>query len=54
MLEAGAAVVAVGTETFRDPMAAARVATELAQSLADSGIAPGSPTPEPEPIAHNA
>jgi dihydroorotate dehydrogenase (NAD+) catalytic subunit len=53
MLEAGAAVVAVGTESFRDPMAGARVAAELAESLANSGIPPIPPTPEPEPIAHN-
>ena len=40
LLEAGADVVAVGTESFRDPMAGRRVAAELAESLANSGIAP--------------
>jgi len=30
LLEAGAAVVAVGTESFRDPLAGARIAAELA------------------------
>jgi dihydroorotate dehydrogenase (NAD+) catalytic subunit len=54
MLEAGADVVAVGTESFRDPMAGARVAAELAESLANSGIAPPENTPQREPIAHNA
>jgi dihydroorotate dehydrogenase (NAD+) catalytic subunit len=53
MLEAGAAVIAVGTESFRDPMAGARVAAELAQSLANSGITPVVEVPEPQPIAHN-
>jgi dihydroorotate dehydrogenase (NAD+) catalytic subunit len=53
MLEAGADIVAVGTESFRDPMAGARVAAELAESLANSGIAPPEPTRAREPIAHN-
>ena len=53
MLEAGAAVVAVGTESFRDPMAGARVAAELAESLANSGIAATAAAPAPEPISHN-
>ena len=30
LLDAGATVVAVGTESFRDPLAGARIATELA------------------------
>jgi dihydroorotate dehydrogenase (NAD+) catalytic subunit len=54
MLEAGADVVAVGTESFRDPMAGARVAAELAESLADSGIASPDHDRAREPIAHNA
>jgi dihydroorotate dehydrogenase (NAD+) catalytic subunit len=54
LLQAGADVVAVGTESFRDPMAGARVAAELAESLANSGIAPHARTPAREPIAHNA
>jgi dihydroorotate dehydrogenase (NAD+) catalytic subunit len=45
LLQAGADVVAVGTESFRDPMAGARVAAELAESLADSGIARLARTP---------
>ena len=51
MLEAGADVVAVGTESFRDPMAGARVAAELAESLANSGIAP--PEPSARARAHS-
>jgi dihydroorotate dehydrogenase (NAD+) catalytic subunit len=54
LLQAGADVIAVGTESFRDPMAGARVAAELAESLANSGIAPRARTLEREPIAHNA
>ena len=54
LLQAGADVVAVGTESFRDPMAGARVAAELAESLANSGIAPPARTLDREPIAHNA
>jgi dihydroorotate dehydrogenase (NAD+) catalytic subunit len=54
MLQAGADVVAVGTESFRDPLAGARVAAELAESLADCGIAPGPYSDAPQPIAHNA
>jgi dihydroorotate dehydrogenase (NAD+) catalytic subunit len=53
MMEAGADVVAVGTESFRDPMAGARVAAELAESLANSGIAPTARTAETEHVAHN-
>jgi dihydroorotate dehydrogenase (NAD+) catalytic subunit len=53
ILEAGADVVAVGTESFRDPMAGARVASELAQSLANSGITSLAEAPEPQPISHN-
>ena len=53
-IQAGADVVAVGTESFRDPMAGARVAAELAESLANSGkAAVGRPSAR-EPIAHNA
>lgn len=53
VIEAGADLVAVGTESFRDPMAGARVAAELAESLANSGIPRRESTPEREPIAHN-
>jgi dihydroorotate dehydrogenase (NAD+) catalytic subunit len=54
VLEAGADVVAVGTESFRDPLAGARVAAELAESLADSGIARDGLTSPPQAISHNA
>jgi dihydroorotate dehydrogenase (NAD+) catalytic subunit len=32
LLDAGATVVAVGTESFRDPLAGARIAAELTAS----------------------
>ena len=35
LLDVGATLVAVGTESFRDPAAAARVARGLEQSVAD-------------------
>jgi dihydroorotate dehydrogenase (NAD+) catalytic subunit len=54
LLQAGADVVAVGTESFRDPMAGARVAAELAEIPANSGIS-GPDTPAGRwPVAHNA
>jgi dihydroorotate dehydrogenase (NAD+) catalytic subunit len=34
MLRAGASIVAVGTESFRDPAAGARIAAELGGELA--------------------
>jgi dihydroorotate dehydrogenase (NAD+) catalytic subunit len=37
MLEAGATVVAVGTESFRDPAAGTRISRELAHLFAKSG-----------------
>jgi dihydroorotate dehydrogenase (NAD+) catalytic subunit len=33
LIEAGASLVAVGTESFRDPLAGGRVAMELAELL---------------------
>jgi dihydroorotate dehydrogenase (NAD+) catalytic subunit len=36
MLDAGASVVAVGTETFREPLAGARIAAELRETPANS------------------
>jgi dihydroorotate dehydrogenase (NAD+) catalytic subunit len=54
LMHAGADLVAVGTESFRDPLAGARVAAELAETRANSGIAPPSSTLEPNAIAHNA
>jgi dihydroorotate dehydrogenase (NAD+) catalytic subunit len=53
-IHAGADVVAVGTESFRDPLAGARVAAELAEIPANSGISGATGGPVPEPIAHNA
>ena len=38
LLEAGATLVAVGTESFRDPLAAARIGGELAESAANRAI----------------
>jgi dihydroorotate dehydrogenase (NAD+) catalytic subunit len=38
LLRAGASLVAVGTESFRDPAAALRVRSELARHLANSGV----------------
>jgi dihydroorotate dehydrogenase (NAD+) catalytic subunit len=38
LLRAGASLVAVGTESFRDPAAALRVRSDLATQLANSGI----------------
>jgi dihydroorotate dehydrogenase (NAD+) catalytic subunit len=37
LLRAGATLVAVGTESFRDPRAGARIAAELAE-LAPAGV----------------
>ena len=38
LMRAGASLVAVGTESFRDPAAASRVASELGQLLANSAV----------------
>jgi dihydroorotate dehydrogenase (NAD+) catalytic subunit len=38
LMRAGAQLVAVGTESFRDPAAALRIASELGQMLANSGV----------------
>jgi dihydroorotate dehydrogenase (NAD+) catalytic subunit len=54
LMQAGADVVAVGTESFRDPLAAARVAVELTEIPANSGIADPGGAPSREPIAHKA
>ena len=37
LIRAGADLVAVGTESFRDPAAGSRIAAELADLLANSG-----------------
>jgi dihydroorotate dehydrogenase (NAD+) catalytic subunit len=52
-IHAGADVVAVGTESFRDPLAGARVAAELAEIPANSGISGVMGGAVREPIAHN-
>jgi dihydroorotate dehydrogenase (NAD+) catalytic subunit len=54
LIHAGADVVAVGTESFRDPLAGARVAAELAEIPANSGISADTGDAAREPIAHNA
>ena len=54
LIHAGADVVAVGTESFRDPLAGARVAAELAEIPANSGVSGAAGTPTREAIAHNA
>jgi dihydroorotate dehydrogenase (NAD+) catalytic subunit len=54
LIHAGADVVAVGTESFRDPLAGARVAAELAEIPANSGISGAVDGSVREPIAHNA
>ncbi len=38
LMRAGACLVAVGTETFRDPAAGSRIADELAELLANSAV----------------
>jgi dihydroorotate dehydrogenase (NAD+) catalytic subunit len=38
LMRAGATLVAVGTENFRDPAAATRVASELAELLANTVV----------------
>jgi dihydroorotate dehydrogenase (NAD+) catalytic subunit len=52
-IHAGADVVAVGTESFRDPLAGARVAAELAEIPANSGIPGVMGGAVREAIAHN-
>jgi dihydroorotate dehydrogenase (NAD+) catalytic subunit len=47
LLDAGADLVAVGTETFRDPLAGSRIAAELAKS----GYLAAAHTPAQPPIA---
>jgi dihydroorotate dehydrogenase (NAD+) catalytic subunit len=43
LLDAGADLVGVGTESFRDPLAGARIAAELAQINANTGMFGGAP-----------
>jgi dihydroorotate dehydrogenase (NAD+) catalytic subunit len=53
LIQAGADVVAVGTESFRDPLAAARIAVELTEIPAKSGVSTAASAPGRDPIAHN-
>jgi hypothetical protein len=52
-MQAGADVVAVGTASFRDPLAGARVAAELAEIRANSGLSAAPAPPRRAAIAHN-
>jgi len=54
LTQAGADVVAVGTESFRDPLAGARVAAELAEIRANSGLTAPPRPPARDAIAHKA
>jgi dihydroorotate dehydrogenase (NAD+) catalytic subunit len=50
LMSVGAALVAVGTESFRDPSAALRVAAEL-RALTVQGVDPKAATPSPQTAA---
>jgi dihydroorotate dehydrogenase (NAD+) catalytic subunit len=52
LLDAGADLVAVGTESFRDPRAGARIAAELQRIDANSGIIHARSASSPARIAH--
>ena len=52
LIEAGADLVAVGTETFRDPLAGARIARELAGIAANSGVPAARGEREDHAMAH--
>ena len=54
LLDAGADLVGVGTASFRDPRAGARIAAELEQLAANSGIIAGAPEPAAARIADGA
>jgi dihydroorotate dehydrogenase (NAD+) catalytic subunit len=53
LLDAGADLVGVGTESFRDPLAGARIAAELEQIGANSGVIQGRPHHAPSHIAQS-
>src|SRR5215217_2307695 len=53
LLGAGADLVGVGTESFRDPRAGARIAAELGQMRANSGMIAVPPQPAPPPITRS-
>jgi dihydroorotate dehydrogenase (NAD+) catalytic subunit len=52
LLDAGADLVGVGTESFRDPLAGARIASELEKFDANSGMIEGAPNHARPRIAH--
>ena len=54
LLDAGADLVGVGTESFRDPLAGVRIAAELRQMDANSGIIGAPMEPARPRISHNA
>lgn len=54
LLQAGADLVAVGTESFRDPLAGARVAAELAEIRPNTGLAPAEERPLRRAVADPA
>jgi len=51
LLQAGADLVAVGTESFRDPLAGARVAVELAEIRGNRGVPGATAIPARPPIS---
>jgi dihydroorotate dehydrogenase (NAD+) catalytic subunit len=53
LLQAGADLVAVGTESFRDPLAGARVAGELAEIRGNRGVLDAAAVPAGVPIPDN-
>jgi dihydroorotate dehydrogenase (NAD+) catalytic subunit len=53
LLDAGADLVAVGTESFRDPRAGARIAAELGQMRANSGMIAAPPQPALPPVTRS-
>jgi len=54
LLQAGADLVAVGTESFRDPLAGERVAAELGEILGNSGVSSEIAAGGAIPITHRA
>jgi dihydroorotate dehydrogenase (NAD+) catalytic subunit len=53
LLDAGADLVGVGTESFRDPRAGARIAAELGAFRANSGLTGAEPPATRRPIAQS-
>jgi dihydroorotate dehydrogenase (NAD+) catalytic subunit len=53
LIDAGADMVGVGTASFRDPLAGARVAEELDRLSAKSGVAAPAASDAPAPIAQS-